>query len=433
MPFTLTMPKLSPTMEEGTIVKWHRSIGDFIEANDLLFEVATDKATVEYNALDEGWLRGIIVDEDGTALVNQAVAIFSEDKDESIEGYIPEGLALEEHVETEEALVSVAASQEEHHAEAGKAGMMFQPAFTPPPPLDDYTFEYPVGTFGDRLKVSPLARRTAKDQGLDLSTIKGSGPHGRIMNRDLEGAQAGNGIAFGSQQAPTRRPGEYEEQQMTPMRKMIAKRLQESKTFIPHWFVSQTIDAEPMESLREQLKTWGLKVTYNDFIVRATALALRKHPAVNSGFNTVNNTIVLYKTIDICIAVSMDGGLITPIVRHADYKNLGQLSTEVRNLAKKARKGKLEPSEYQGGSFTISNLGMYGITDFQAIINPPQGAILAVGGVESRPVVKKGVVVPGKTMSLSLSSDHRIIDGAVGAEFMQTLKVFLENPAGLLV
>ena len=217
------------------------------------------------------------------------------------------------------------------------------------------------------------------------------------------------------------------------MRKIIAKRLQESKSFIPHFYVQQTIDAEPLISLREQFKTFELHVTFNDMIVRACALALRQHPGVNTGFNSVNQTIIQFETIDISIAVTIEEGLITPIIRHADFKNLGQISVEVRALAEKARAMKLKEHEYKGGSFCVSNLGMYGISAFAAVINPPQSAILAIGGIEDQPVVKGKEVTAGKTLTLTLSADHRVIDGALAAQFMKTVQKLLENPASLVL
>ena len=431
MPFTLTMPKLSPTMEEGTIVKWHKKVGEFVEAGDLLLEVATDKATVEYEALDEGWLKAILVGENGEAIVNQAIGVFTEEKEESIEGYQPEGISLEK----KEVITEEKSQEVSHSSEAPKAsgGFMAQPAFEPLPPLEDNSFKFPRESIQERIPASPLAKKLAKEQNIDLTTIKGSGPGHRIVSEDLSRGQSLGPVAFGRREKPKRPAGSYHEEPLSPMRKTIGRRLQESKTFIPHWYVKQTIDAAPLIALRQDLTQWGIKVTYNDFILRAVSLALRKHPQMNTGFNSVNETIVNYETIDISVAVSIDGGLITPIIRHADYKTLGELSVEVRELAKKAREGSLEPHEYQGGSFTISNLGMYGISEFQAIINPPQSAILAVGGIEDTPMVKDGVVVPGKQMNLTLSSDHRIIDGALGAEFMRTLKGYLNHPAGLCV
>jgi pyruvate dehydrogenase E2 component (dihydrolipoamide acetyltransferase) len=426
MPFTLTMPKLSPTMEEGTIVKWRKKEGEFAKVGDLLFEVATDKATVEHSALDEGWLRKILIKEGEPAIVNQAIAIFTEKKEESIEGYKPEGEMRK--VPTPEQKKEEA---KETAAPAPKAtGTMQQPAFVPEPPLAKYTFTGPQEGVSP---ASPLAKRIAREKGVDLTTVKGSGPHGRIMSRDLDLAQPDAPVTFGRQETPTIVPGTYEEVPLTPMRKIIAQRLQEAKTFIPHFYCTQEILADKLVSLRAELAGADLKVSVNDFIMRATALALREHPNVNSGFNSVSNSLIRFKTIDIAVAVSMEAGLITPIIRHADYKNLGQLSQEIKRLATRAREGKLAREEYTGGSFTISNLGMYGISEFVAIINPPQAAILAIGGIEDRPVVKEGHVVPGKVMKLTLSADHRVLDGTDGAKFLKTVQKYLESPSLLLL
>ncbi len=431
MPFTVTMPKLSPTMEEGTIAKWRVKEGDHINSGDVIIEVATDKATVEHSVIDEGYLRKILITEGGEARVNQPIAIFTESADESIEGYEPEGVAappVEELPAEEEATVATPSAP----PPTTGAGLS-QPAFVPEPPLEHYTFEKPTAAIGGRIPASPLARRLASEKGIDLTTIKGSGPGGRVVSDDLERGQPSAIVAFGRQEEPTEMPGTFDEEPLTPMRKAIGRRLQESKTFIPHFYVTQEIDAEPMSAIREELKKQGVRVTFNDFIMRATALCLRQHPEVNSGFDSVKGAIIRFKTIDIAVAVSMEEGLITPIVRHADYKNLGQISSEIRALAKRARAGKLSREEYAGGSFTISNLGMFGVRDFVAVINPPQAAILAIGGIQDRPVVKEGQVVPGKVLSVTLSADHRVVDGADSARFLATLQGLLESPSALLI
>lgn len=430
MPFTLTMPKLSPTMEEGTIAKWHKKIGEFVKADELLLEVATDKATVEYNALDSGWLRKILVQDGGSAVVNQAVAIFTEEKEESIENYKPTGIEPKTAPETPSEAAAVSYDTPEVRPQA-KA--MQQPSFVPEPPLAKYVFEYPTEVIEKRVVASPLARKLAKDKGLDLTTVKGTGPDQRIVSRDLEKAQSAGTVAFGRREQPEIPPGTYEEEALSPMRKIIGQRLQESKSYIPHFYVQQTMDAQPMVAMREQLTNHGIKVSINDIILKACALTLRQHPNINSGYNSVNQAVIRFKTIDIAVAVSVGGGLITPIVRHADYKNMGELSVEVKSLAKRAKEGKLETHEYKGGSFTISNLGMFGVSNFQAIINPPQAAILAISSILDVPVVKNGVIVPGKTINLTLSADHRVIDGVAAAEFLKTLQTILENPAGLLI
>lgn len=437
MPFTLTMPKLSPTMEEGTIAKWHVKEGQHVKAGDILFEVATDKATVEHSALDEGWLRKILIKDGGSAQVNQAVAIFTEKADESIEGYVPEGISA---AKVAPAPAAVAAPQKKEAAQPQQApapqapaAAIQQPAFVPEPPLKQASFEAPAGSPEGRLPISPLARRLAKEQGIDLATVKGTGPHGRIMSRDLAMGQPAGSVTFGRRELPQIAPGSFEEEPLTPMRKVIAKRLQDSKTFVPHFYVRQEVNMEALMQMRQQLKSANIKVSVNDCVVRATALALREHPEMNSGFNSTNSTLIRFKTIDISIAVSLPQGLITPIVRHADYKNLGQLSSEIKQLADKARHGKLAREEYMGGSFTISNLGMFGVTDFVAIINPPQAGILAVSAIEEKPIVQAGKIVPGKMMLLTLSADHRVVDGSDGARFIKSVQKFLENPALLLL
>ena len=430
MPFVVKMPKLSPTMENGTIVKWHKQEGEQVQSGDVLIEVATDKATVEFNALDEGYLRQILVTEGSDAKLNQPIAVFTESADESLEGFQIEEEKKEKPKSEEE---QESTPTEKPQPEETAIAKMAEPAFVPEPPLQDYQFDFAIPEHQDRLLASPLARRIAKEKNLDLSTIKGSGPGGRVMSRDLDNAQPDAIATFGRQEYPRELPGTYEEEPLSPMRKVIGERLKAAKTFIPHFYVQQEFNAEPMMETREELKANGIKVTFNDFIVRACALALRQHPVINSGFNNAEQKIIRFKSIDISIAVSLPDGLITPILRHADHLNLGQISSMVRRLAKKAKAGKMHPEEFKGGSFTISNLGMYGISDFRAVINPPQVSILAVGGIIQKPVVKNNQVVPGHTMTLSLSSDHRVVDGADAAQFVQTLKKLLENPSILLI
>jgi pyruvate dehydrogenase E2 component (dihydrolipoamide acetyltransferase) len=437
MPFTLTMPKLSPTMEEGTITKWCKKVGDHVKAGDVLFEVATDKATVEHTALDEGYLRKILVDVGGEARVNQAVAIFTETAQESIEGYVPEGIKPEVKPTPKEAPSSTLeekdfSAQKKEATSPAQPVSLGQPSFVPEQPLENYRFPT-VDLSSERSKASPYAKKVAEEKGIDLSTVSGSGPHGRIMSRDLEKGQPASTLPFGVHKAPKIAPGTYEEIPLTPMRKVVGQRLQQSKSFIPHFYISQDIDAEPMIAVREQLKNVGHKITFNDLVIRAAALALKDHPEMNSGFNSVSSTIIRFKTIDISVAVSIPSGLITPIVRHADYKNLPQISSEVKLLAQRAKDGKLAREEYVGGSFTISNLGMFGVSGFVGVINPPQAGILSVGGIEDKPVVKGGHVVPGKVMTLTLSADHRVVDGTDGAKFIKTLQKYLENPVSLVI
>jgi pyruvate dehydrogenase E2 component (dihydrolipoamide acetyltransferase) len=264
-----------------------------------------------------------------------------------------------------------------------------------------------------------LAKKLAKLQNIDLKGIRGSGPRGRIVSKDLQAAQT----------APT----SINELPLSPIRKVISQRLQEAKSTIPHFYVAMEIDAENLVDFREHLSKLDVKVSINDCIVKAAALALKEHPQVNTGFNAKNQTIIQYPSIDISVAVSLDSGLITPIVPQADLKSISEISTDIRGLVKKAKEGKLAPAEFQGGSFTVSNLGMFGVSTFTAILNPPQAAILAVGGILDQPVVKNGVVKAGKVMHLTLSADHRVIDGVLAAQFLGTLKKFLEQPISLLI
>lgn len=428
MPFTLTMPKLSPTMEEGTIAKWRKKEGDFVKAGEVLFEVATDKATVEHSALDSGYLRKILVKDGGSAIVNQAVAIFTEKKDESIEGYKPEG-----DVPQAAAVKPSAAKEAPTPKAAAVPSSTPQATFKPEPPLKGYHFKQATASMESHVPASPLAKKLAKEKGIDLTTVKGTGPGHRIVSRDIDLGQPNLPVTFGRHEAPDVAPGTFEEEALTPMRKTIATRLQAAKSTIPHIYITMEVRCEKLLDLREQLKALGLRVSVNDLVIRASALALREHPEINSGFDTEQQKIIRFKTIDISVAVTIPDGLITPIIRHADFKNVGEISAEIKMLASRAKEGKLSREEYVGGSFTVSNLGMYGVSDFCAVINPPQGAILAVSAILDKPVVQDGQVVPGKLMTLTLSADHRVIDGVAASLYLKTLQRFLEQPAGLLL
>ena len=352
----------------------------------LLFEVATDKATVEYKALDEGFLRKILVQEGGEATVNQPIAIFSENKTESIESFIPKP---EKVVIPEKAAPAEVKIEKRVHA-----------GIAPEKPLENYTFDRAVQP-GERIKASPLAKRLAKERGLDLSTLRGSGPGQRIVSQDLEKALKAPAIPFGKREVPQLAPGTFDEEALTPMRRIIAQRLQESKSTIPHFYVTQTVDAEPLFNLREQLKKLNINVTFNDLVIRRQPLPSVNIPPLIAASIPQTQTLVRFQTIDISVAVTVEAGLITPIIRHADYKTVAEISSEMKALAAKAKEGKLSEQEYKGGSFTVSNLGMFGITEFSGIINPPQAALLAIGGIQDVPVIKGGQVVPGKTLNLT--------------------------------
>jgi pyruvate dehydrogenase E2 component (dihydrolipoamide acetyltransferase) len=425
MPFFVNMPKLSPTMESGTIASWTKKEGDFVEEGEVLLEINTDKATVEHRALDEGYLRKILVQEGEEASVNAPLAIFTAEEKESIEGFEPSKPQTPTPTQKEE---KPEAATPQPVATA--APSMAMPLHIPPPPLENYSFpQKPVG----RPLASPLAKKLAKEKGLDLGSVAGTGPGGRITSHDLDKALPLGKVTFGQTNQPTEAPGSYEEVKLSPIRKVVAKRLQESKSFIPHFYLKQTVNAQPLIEVREQLKEHNIKVTFNDLLIKACALTLRDHPRVNAGFHSQNQTVIHYKTVDISVAVSLEDGLITPIVRYADYKNVADISMEVKDLIKKAREGHIEEHEYKGGSFCISNLGMFGLSEFTAVINPPQAAILAVGGIEEAAVVKNGQIVAGKQMHLTLSCDHRVVDGADGARFLKDLQHLVENPVALLL
>lgn len=415
-------------MEEGTIAKWHKKVGEKVEAGEILVEITTDKATVEYNALDEGFLRKRVVEEGGTAHINDPIAVFTETAEESIEGYTTEAVKTKLSEEEKKEKVE---TEEKKPVEKKVAQMLGAPAFIPEPPLERYEFPFSRGT--GKTKASPLAKKLAKEQGLDLTTVKGTGPQGRVTSKDLKKAQKLFPSSSKQKEIPTIVPGSFDEIPLSPMRKAIGTRLQQSKSFIPHFYVRQEINVDALVGIREELKAAEFKITYNDFCIRAVALALKEHPEVNSGFNSLNQSIISFKTIDIAVAVTIEAGLITPIIRHADYKTIGEISVEMKELAERAKKGKLKPEEYKGGSFTISNLGMYGVSDFVAVINPPQSAILAISGIEDCIRLKNGNVIPGKKMNITLSADHRVIDGSLAGRFIKTVQKYLENPSLLLI
>lgn len=417
----VAMPKLSPTMTEGKIVMWHKNEGDFVNEEEVLCEIATDKSTMEFASIEKGFVRKLFYTEGDIVTVGEILVLLTEKKDEDITSY------REKKAEVQKEEVSKVVEKKE----AQKAGLSFSlPTFTPAPPRMHYEFE--ERDEFEKIAASPLAKKLAKDKGLDLASVKGSGPNGRIIAKDLEFAQA-KGPTSQDQEMRSIAPGTYEEIPLTPVRKVIGERLQASKMTIPHYYITDEVRVDKLIDIRVQLKEAGLKVTYNDFVLRAVALALKKHPEINSGFNSENQTIIRFKTVDISLAVSIPDGLITPILFHANFKDIFTLSEEAKRLALRAKENSLKPEEYQGGSFTVSNLGMFGIKSFDAVINPPQAAILAVGGIFEKGVVENGKVVPGSVMHLTLSLDHRVIDGAEGAKFLHTLKHFLTNPAMLLI
>jgi len=400
MPFTLTMPKLSPTMTEGSIAKWHKNIGDYVEAGELVLDIATDKATIEYEMPDPGWLKKIILKEGDGGSVGEPLAIFAIEKDESIEGYTPIAQVIEE----EAPAVSAAPQRKE-----------------PTTPL-----ERP--TLGKRIFASPLARKIAKKEGISLEGIRGSGPRGRIMSRDLK-------FIPSAAKAPSidiTIPSDAETVPLTTLRSTIAKRLSYSKSTIPHFYLSLKANITKLVALRSELKKAGKRATINDFIIKASAHALMEYPNVRSSFITEKDLVAHHTHADISVAVAIEGGLITPIVFEAENKSLEEISTTIHALGNKAREGKLTPEEYSGGAFTISNMGMLGIEEFYAIVNPPQVAILSVGAAAQTPVVINNSIDIATLLPLTLSADHRVVDGADGAAFLKKIQELLEEPSRLL-
>ena len=464
----VTMPKLSPTMESGVISSWLKKAGEFVESGQVLAEIETDKAVMEYEMVDEGFLREILVEPGQEIRVDTPIAILTEDENEDIGELLAQlkGQAAPPAPEsasgpasgpaTEQVLEPVALAGRERGLETGLE-MRVEPAgqpspelppMAPPPDEGAGRDSAPQGTRnGTRIRVSPYARKLAGQGGLELKGLKGSGPGGRIIARDVEAALAagvvqpvvsGNGQALpptGEKPSGVTGTG-YEDLPLSMMRKAIAARMVESKQSVPHFQLRRKIRAEKLLAARQELngrfaESAGLKISLNDIIVKACAMALGRHPEVNSQF--LGDRIRRFGVVDIAVAVSTPEGLITPVVRNADVRGLADISAEIRALAAKARDKKLTPEEYQGGTFTVSNLGMFGVHEFNAIINPPQAAILAVAGVVEEPVVEQGVLRAGSTMNLTLSSDHRVVDGATAARFMDTLASMLENPLAMLL
>ena len=431
MPIKILMPALSPTMTEGNLAKWHKKEGDAVESGDVLAEIETDKATMEVEAVEEGILGKIVVPE-GTAdvAVNAVIALLLEDGEDAS--------ALDG------ADTSGGAAAPAPTAEAPKAA----PA-TPAAPT-----AAPAAASGDRVIASPLAKRIAAQEGLSLSAISGSGPRGRVVKRDVDAALAsGTGKAAPSAAsattgasapaaAPTPTQGdpvfanmpEFEAVANSSMRKVIATRLTASARDIPHFNISIDVEIDKLLAARKDLNSRDgadYKISVNDFVIKAVAVALRRCPDVNVSYT--DDAILKFKRADVSIAVAIEGGLITPIIKDAGSLGLAAISAKAKELAGKARDGKLAPEEFQGGTFTISNLGMFGVKSFNSIINPPQGGILSVGAGEQRPVVKNGALAVATVMSLTLAVDHRCIDGATAAGFAKELKAILEDPIQLLL
>ncbi|MBI4521546.1 MAG: pyruvate dehydrogenase complex dihydrolipoamide acetyltransferase [Gemmatimonadetes bacterium] len=429
------MEALSPTMEEGQVVKWLKGEGDEVSSGQVLAEIETDKATMELVARGDGVLRKILVGEGGTAPVGSVIAVIAE-ADEDISALVRDGRAGAAvggaGAEPAKAPQAPPAAQPERAAAPRPSPVAGAPAAARP------AASAPAAT-GDgedgrgRVRASPLARRLAADAGLELGRVAGTGPGGRIIKRDIEAALAE--AAAAPARAPALELADYEDVPLTQIRKTIAKRLVQSLGPVPHFFLTIDVDMTGMVRARERINAFlgaqGVKVSINDMVIRATAAALQRHPECNAAWT--GEGIRRYNRVHIGVAVAGEEGLITPVIRDADRKGLAELSTEFRELAQRGREKKLKPEEYTGSTFSISNLGMFGIYEFTAVINPPEAGILAVGAVEERAVVKGGQVVVEPRMRVTMSCDHRVIDGAMGARFLQTLRAMLEEPAAILM
>jgi pyruvate dehydrogenase E2 component (dihydrolipoamide acetyltransferase) len=409
----VVMPALSPTMTEGKLVRWLKKEGDKVSSGQAIAEVETDKSNLEVEAYDDGVLARIVVQEGQMAKVGAPIAFLA-------------GKGGAKAAAPAQAPAPTAAPAPKAAAPAPAPA----PTAAPAPKA-----AAPVDTPGGRLRASPLAKRMARERGLDLSQVQGSGPLGRIVKSDIEKAlsQAPAPAARKGPAAGAAVPGERPEPKAVPvttMRKVIGQRMAEVKPGVPHFYLSVDVEMDAALKIREEAKALESKVSVNDIIVKASAIALRRYPKMNVSIQ--GDTILHFETVDVGIAVAIEDGLITPIIRDADKKGLSAISAEARDLAERARKRGLKPHEYTGGSLTVSNLGMYGIDSFIAVINPPQAAILAVGSVSDKVVVRDGQMVVRKMMTVTLSGDHRVIDGAIGAEYLRELKALLEHPMRLL-
>ena len=440
MPVTIRMPALSPTMTEGKIAQWLKKEGEEVRSGDLLAEIETDKAIMEVEATDEGTLGKILAAAGTEAIaVNAPIAVIvadGEDESALIEA-VKAALAEAESAPQQAPAAETAAPQQAPAAETAAPAPAVQPAPAPqviaaqPKPAPVGT---PARTPGARINASPLARRMAKAEGLDLARITGSGSRGRIVKADVEAAMASvgtGGIFAGLGQSFPAAAARTEPHSM--MRKVIAQRLTESKQTVPHYYVTVDCEIDALLDLRSEINgsDEALRVSINDFIIRAVALALGEVPAANASWS--DEAMNLYGAADVSVAVATDGGLITPIVRSAEKKGIAAISAEVKDLAARARDGKLAPEEYQGGTFTISNMGMMGVREFAAVINPPQACILAIGAGEERVVVREGEIGTATLMTCTLSCDHRAVDGTVGAQFLAAFKGLVEHPVRLIL
>ena len=414
------MPKLSDTMTEGVVAEWHKKVGDSVESGDLLAEIETDKATMEFESFQDGVLLHIGVEKGNAAPVDSILAILGE-KGEDIASILEAEYSKQTTPEEQEKVV-VEPKKEIQKEEKVVVPVVQEKAVS----ISSTPISYPPASelSISKIKASPLAKKLASERNINLNLVKGSGEDGRIIKRDIDNFQgaASNFVGIES----------YDEHPVSQMRKVIAHRLGESKFSAPHFYLSVSIDMDNAISARTSINTAlsPVKISFNDLVIKAAAASLKEHPQVNSSW--LGDVIRYNNHVNIGVAVAVDEGLLVPVVRFADGKSLSQIGAEVKEFVQKAKDKKLQPEDWEGNTFTISNLGMFGIDDFTAIINPPDACILAVGGIQSIPVVKGGVVVPGNVMKVTLSCDHRVVDGVVGSKFLNTFKNYMENPVLLL-
>lgn len=409
------MPKLSDTMTEGVVAKWHKKVGDKVKSGDLLADIETDKATMEFESFQDGVLIYQGVKEGQGAAVDSILAILGKGGEDvnAILSAANSGSGTTQQTKTQSTTpASTGSAQKETSAGASSAKDTAAPS-------------------GDRIKASPLARALAREKGIDLSKVKGSADNGRITKADIENYKPDQAGKAGSQAVISGQEG-YRDEPASQMRKTIARRLLESTTSTPVFYLNVEVDMDNAIAARNAINAIpDTKISFNDMVIKACAVALRKHPQVNTSW--MGDKVRYYSHIHIGMAVAVEDGLLVPVIRFADQKTFSQISADAKELAKKAKDKKLQPAEMEGNTFTVSNLGMFGIESFTSIINLPASCILSVGAIRQVPVVKNGAVVPGNTMMLSLACDHRTVDGATGAAFLQTLKTFLENPVTMLV
>jgi pyruvate dehydrogenase E2 component (dihydrolipoamide acetyltransferase) len=452
MPINITMPALSPTMEEGNLAKWLVKEGDKIKSGDVIAEIETDKATMEVEAVDEGTVAKIVVPAGTEGVkVNALIAVIAADGEDVAAAASGAGAA------------AAPAAKEAPKAEAAPAAAPAPASVSAPAAAPAPVASAPTANDGQRTFASPLARRLAKEAGIDVTAVSGTGPHGRVVKKDIEAAVSGGTAKAAPAATPAAQPaaaaapaaakgmsddavlklfeqGSYELVPHDGMRKTIAKRLQESKQTIPHFYVSVDCELDALLALRTQLNDSApkskdgvpaYKLSVNDMVIKALALALRDVPDANVSWT--DSAMVKHKHADVGVAVSIPGGLITPIIRSAEQKTLSTISNEMKDYGKRAKERKLKPEEYQGGTTAVSNMGMMGVKNFAAVVNPPHATILAVGAGEQRVIVKKGEMVIANVMTVTLSTDHRAVDGALGAELLAAFKGYIENPMGMLV